>query len=405
MNKYLPFIIANFVITTPVLADYSVFIPLEPGMFTEAENLTLEGTVTASKTTINLGESFSVSWNYEKLTSIVIPYAGTFSSNSGSVNVSPTKSGPINVVVNNKSKSETETLPITVIIPPVEILSFISTERGIAIGQKINLSWQVDNADYVEFKLLSGSASIPNGKQPNTGTFLSSTGGIVTGDIVSYLLTAYSLDGENIKTATVSVPVRGSMTFDSFAILNPFVDINFGGGIAIPLGGTLNTTWSGTNIKALVLGGGNTSNPNGPVTFSQSMPNPDANSYNIPMNTVGDWNINSIVGTGFNNYQLSKYVNTRVRVYQPTKLSAFTVNGVADEITVTRGYHNFAWASNNPISKFVLSGIYSSASDYSNTTRSASIYMGTVGDYRVRLETQDYNGTSDAKEILVHVKL
>lgn len=72
MKKYLPFVVANFLITPTLLADYSVRIPLEQNMFAEQENLTLDGNVTANKTSVNFGESLSVSWDYEKLTSIFI---------------------------------------------------------------------------------------------------------------------------------------------------------------------------------------------------------------------------------------------------------------------------------------------------------------------------------------------
>jgi len=407
MKKYLPLLIANFLITPTLLADYSVRIPLEQNMFAEPENLTLDGNVTANKTSVNFGESLSISWDYEKLTSIFIPNAGTFNSNSGSVNVAPNKSGAINVIVNNRSKSETVSLPMNVIFPPVDIVSFTSSVRGITVGEKVNLSWQVDNADYVEISLISNNnASVPVGRQPNTGSFVSNAGGLVTGDIISYLMTAYSLDGESIKTATVSVPVRGNMTLTAFSITNPFVSglPDGSGGIAIPVGGTLNATWSGTNIKTLVLSGSDTSNPNGTLTFTKSMPNPDVNSYNIPMNTVGDWNIKSVVGTGYNGYQITPYVGFRLRVYQPTQLSSFTINGLSDsEVTLKKGKtYPITWASNSPLVQYVYTGIYGDSPLASNE-RATAQYFGDVGNYRIKIATIDYNGVSDMKEILVHI--
>lgn len=78
MKKHLPLIIANFVILPVVLADYSVRIPLDPTSFVEQEDLTLVGNVNVNKSTVNLGESLTIDWNYEKLTSISIPYAGIF---------------------------------------------------------------------------------------------------------------------------------------------------------------------------------------------------------------------------------------------------------------------------------------------------------------------------------------
>jgi hypothetical protein len=410
MNKYLPLIIANFIITPTVFADYSVRIPLDPAMFIEPEDLSLTGNVTANKNTVTLGESLTIEWKYDKLTSIVIPYSGTFYSHSGSANVKPTKSGSIDVKVNNKSNSLTESFPITVIFPPVEILSFISAERGITIGQKINLSWQVDNADYVEFKLLSGSASIPAGKQPTTGSFSANTGGIVTGDIVSYLMTAYSLDNENIKTATVSVPVRGRMTLTSAKITNPlqfYTGGSLGNGIAIPVGGTLDVEWEGTNIKDLRLLARDASDPNpsAPDIERATIPNPDANRYKIPMTKVTTWALPSLEGTGFDSAVLQKNMNATIKIYNPSKINALTINGVSNEITVKRGYQSLVWSGNDPIVKYVISGLFSSPSELTPSTRNINYYFGSVGTYTMRLESHDYNGISDSKEIVVNVTL
>lgn len=404
MRKIIPLSIALLIAAPNILADYSVVIPLEQNIFTEPENLTLEGSVTANKSTVNYGESFLVEWDYEKLTSIYIPNAGTFTSNSGSASVTPNRSGAFNVVVNNRSKSETTTLPMTVIFPPVDIVSFESADRGISVGDKINLSWQVDGADSVEITLLSGgNASVPSGRLPNIGTFVSNTGGLVTGDIVKYLLTAFSPDGETIKTATVEVPVRGSMTFTSFNITNPFVDSTYGGGVAIPLGGTLNTTWTGTNIKSIVLNGVDSLNPYASYTFVKSIPNPDLNSYGIPMNEIGDWTVNNVVGTGYNKFQTSPYVSMRVRVYQPSILNSFTINGLSgSEITLKKGNYPIVWTGTSPIIKYVFTGIYGDTT-LPSSDRSINQFFLDVGDYRIKISAIDYNGVSASREILVHI--
>lgn len=402
MRKIIPLSIALLMAAPNILAGYSMVIPLEQNMFTEPENLTLEGSVTANKTTVNYGDSFLVEWNYEKLTSIYIPNAGTFTSNSGSASVTPNRSGAFNVVVNNRSKSETTTLPMTVIFPPVQIVSFTSADRGISVGDKINLSWQVDGAESVEITLLSSNnASVPSGRLPNIGTFVSNTGGLVTGDIVKYLLTAFSPDGETIKTATVEVPVRGSMTFTAFNITNPLIPN--GGGIAIPIGGTLNTTWTGTNIKNIVLSGVDADNPYLPYTFSKSIPNPDLNSYAIPMNTVGDWYVNNVVGTGYNKFQTSPYINARVRVYQPSKLNSFTINGLsASEITLKKGNYSIVWTGTSPTTNYIFTGVYGDET-LDSSTRSKSQFFLDVGDYRIKISAIDYNSVSDSREILVHI--
>jgi len=401
MKKYLPLSIALLMTAPNILAGYSMHIPLEDAMFTEPENLTLDGSVTANKTTVNYGDSFLVEWDYEKLTSIYIPNAGTFTSNSGSASVTPNRSGPFNVIVNNRSKSETTTLPMTVIFPPVQIVSFTSADRGISVGDKITLNWQVDGAESVEITSLSSNASVPDGRLSNTGTYVSNTGGLVTGDVVKYLLTAFSPDGETIKTATVEVPVRGSMTFTAFNITNPFS--SYVGGIAIPVGGTLNTNWTGTNIKSIVLSGVDADNPYLPYTFSKSIPNPDANSYNIPMTTVGDWYVNNVVGTGYNKFQTSPYVNARVRVYQPSKINSFTINGLsASEITIKKGNYPIVWTGTDPLLKYVFTSVYGDT-ELSSSTRSTSQFFLDPGDYRIKIAAIDYNGVSDSREILVHV--
>jgi hypothetical protein len=401
MKKYLPLVIANFLITPTLLADYSVRIPLEQNIFAEPENLTLDGNVTANKTSINFGESVSVSWDYEKLTSIFIPNAGTFYSNSGSANVTPNKAGAINVIVNNRSKSETVSLPMHVIFPPVDIVSFVSSERGISVGDKVNLSWQVDGADSVEITLLSsGNASVPVGRQPNIGSYISNAGGIVTGDIIKYLLTAYSLDGETIKTSIVEVPVRGSMTYNSFTIDNPVVQNE---GITIPLGDTLNVSWSGTNIKTLVLSARDTANSNGPDVVSFNVPNPDLNSYSIPMTQLGDWSIFTAKATGFNKFVMEKNLSNRVRVYQPATIDSFTINNASDEVTMKKGTINFAWTGRSPIMKYTISGLYSDPIEYASNLRAGSVFYPYVGDYNLTLKAIDYNGRTVSKNILLHI--
>lgn len=408
MKKILPLIIANFIISPIAFANYSVRIPLDPTSFVEQEDLTLNGNVSVNKSTVNLGESLTVDWNYEKLTSIVIPYAGTFYSASGTANIIPTKAGSIDVKVNNKKNSKTESFPITVIFPPVEILSFVSAERGITSGQKINLSWQVDNAEYVEFKLLSSSASIPLGKQPATGSFSSNTGGMATGDVISYLMTAYSLDGQNIKTATVTVPVRGRMTFTEAKITNKsqfYTGGDFGNGIAIPLGGTLDVEWAGTNIKELKLLARELSDPNSasPDIYRATIPNPDNNHYSIPMTSLGGWILPSLEATGFNEAVISKSIISTIKIYTPSKINSFTINGSSNEINVKRGSYTLLWSGNSPIVKYVMSGLYSTSSDLTPSTRSVTYYFASAGTYNMKIESHDYNGVSDVKEIIVNV--
>lgn len=256
--------------------------------------------------------------------------------------------------------------------------------------------------------MLTSSASIPLGKQPATGSFSSNTGGMITGDVISYLMTAYSLDGENIKTATVAVPVRGRMTFTEAKITNKpqfYTGGNFGNGIAIPLGGTLDVEWTGTNIKDLKLLARESSDPNpsAPDIERATIPEPDNNNYKIPMRTLGSWVVPSLEATGFNDAKLSKSILSNIKIYTPSKINSFTINGSSNEINVKRGSYTLLWSGNSPIVKYVMSGLYSTSSDLTPSTRSVTYYFASAGTYNMKIESHDYNGVSDVKEIIVNV--
>lgn len=404
--------IAVLSVGCPMAATYSAKFFLDDSVFSYVndDDLTVVGTVTINKDSIQYGESAVISWNFEQITSITIQGVGTFTSNTGSVNVSPTQSRTYLVTANNRSKQQTDTLSINVDVPPVDIVAFESDMRGILLGGKVNLSWNVANAAYVTISAVntggsSGAASSPSGQLSPSGTYLSNTGGFVVGDVISYRLTAYSLDGAAFDTADINIPVKGEMTYTGFAINNPPTSDLFGGS-AVPAGGTLNLSWSGTNINKFVITAKSFSDPNGPPVLTLTVPNADAGYYNLPVNNIGDYTGWDAVAYSFGNVPSNPITrNTRVVVYQPTQVNTFTVNGYSDSASINKGTLNFAWTGTDPIKGFEIRGLESYPIVINNnSSRSASTFHPYAGTYNLQLVAKDYGDNVVIKNFTLQLK-
>lgn len=405
--------IAIISVGCPMAATYSAkfFLDDEVFSYVNDDDLTVVGSVSINKNSIQYGESAVISWDFEQITSINIQGVGTFTSNKGSVNVSPTQSITYLVTANNRSKQQTDTLSINVDVPPVDIVTFESDMRGIMWGGKVNLSWNVANAAYVTISAIntggsSGAASVPQGQLSANGTYLSNTGGFVIGDVISYRLTAYSLDGSAFDTAEIDIPVKGAMTYSNFSINNPSISELYGGS-AVPVNGTLNMSWAGTNINKIVITAKAFSNPNGPVVLTLNVPNPDAGYYNLPVNQAGDYTNWTAVAYSFANVPSNPiYANNRVVVYERSRINTFTVNGYSESVSINKGFLNFAWTGTDPIKGFEIRGLFSDPIVVNdNSVRELrNIFHPYAGTYNLQLVAKDYGDNVVIKNITLELK-
>lgn len=407
--------IAILSVGCPMAATYSAKFFLDHDVFSYVndDDLTVVGTVSINKNSIQYGESAVISWDFEQITSITIQGVGTFNSYKGSVTVNPSQSTTYTVTANNRSKQQIDTLSLEVIVPPVDIVSFESDMRGIMLGGIVNLTWNVANAAYVTIEAensggSSGAASFPSGQQPATGSYRSNTGGFVIGDVISYKLTAYSLDGAAFDTANIDIPVKGQMTYSSFTIDNQATDDLFGG-CAIPLNDTLDFSWTGTNINKLVITGKLFSDPNGPPVVTVTVANPDSGHYSVPMNQLGDYTNWEAVAYSFGNVASIPIMapsKNRTVVYEPTKLNSFTVNGYSDSATLPKGMFTLAWTGTDPIKGYEVRGLYSDPIIVKdNSIRElGNIFYPYVGVYNLQLIAKDYGDNVVIKNFTLEIK-
>jgi len=171
---------------------------------------------TATPSTINSGQSSTLTWAVSNATTLSIDNGiGTVTGTTRTV--SPGATTTYKLTATNSAGSVTATTTVTVsTIPAPTINSFTASSTSISAGQSTTLSWNVSNAS---------SISIDNG----IGSVAASGSRTVSpGASTTYTLTAASAGGTRTATVTVSVqaascPITGAAANDTYFISNSSV--------------------------------------------------------------------------------------------------------------------------------------------------------------------------------------
>lgn len=128
-------------------SDYQVIIPLDPKSII-MEETPINGNISLSPTSINRGGYSVLSWNYDYANEVDIKGLGKYGK-VGSINVSPLASRNYEIEVTKGSQKKIENLFLTV-IQPNQNISFNADKLRVGIGQPVNLTWNVENAESVD---------------------------------------------------------------------------------------------------------------------------------------------------------------------------------------------------------------------------------------------------------------
>jgi len=203
---------------------------------------------TANPSTINKGQSSTLSWSTQNATSVTISGIGSVPV-SGSHAVSPTQNTVYTLTASNSTSSVTATAAVnvgsgTTAGQPL-IITFSANPTTINKGQSSTLSWQVQNATTVTISPTVGNVA-ENGSQsvsPATTT--------------TYTLTASNADGQT-ATANATVNVNTGPTpapsITSFTA-NPSTITTAGGSSVL--------TCNATNATSVVITGSGVTGANG----------------------------------------------------------------------------------------------------------------------------------------------
>jgi len=188
----------------PLIAssEYIVKIPLETSNIILNVPSEIKGSANLNPSTINRGESSILSWSYDYANEVNIDGLGVYGK-SGSINVSPLATKNYNVTAKYGSISKYENLLLTVIQPNSNIV-FNADKLRIGIGQPVNLSWNVENADNI---------NIDNG----VGSNLPSSGDL---DVYPTIDTTFTLSAKDYNNndilSSVFVDVVNNTIINSF---------------------------------------------------------------------------------------------------------------------------------------------------------------------------------------------
>jgi hypothetical protein len=149
---------------------------------------------TASKTTVNPGEAFSLNWAVEGATSLTLQ-PGNIDVTAGTSRVlTQTATTTYTLVATNGSGSSQAQVTVN-LAPPPTINSFTVADPNPLFGAETTLNWDVSNANTI---------SIDQGVGPISGATGSVS--ILPVQTTTYTLTATNLSGSSTRTATVNQP-------------------------------------------------------------------------------------------------------------------------------------------------------------------------------------------------------
>ncbi|MCY1076656.1 beta strand repeat-containing protein [Archangium lansingense] len=262
---------------------------------------------TAASSTINAGQSTTLSWAATRATSLSIsPGVGAVTGTS--VSVRPAATTTYTLTATNEVGSFTATVTVTVNQPPT-ISSFTATPATINAGQSTTLRWATTGAT---------SLSISPGVGAVTGTSVSVSPAVTT----TYTLTATNAAGS--VTATVTVTVNQPPTISSFTATPSMINA----------GQSTTLSWATTGATSLSISPGVGTVTGTSVTVSPAT----TTTYTLTAtNAVG-----SVTAT------------TTVTVNQPPTISSFT----ATPSTINAGQNaTLSWATTGATSLSISPGV------------------------------------------------
>jgi hypothetical protein len=306
------FPILALAISTGIYAEYMVKIHLDQQGINLNLPSAISGTAELTPSTINRGESSTISWSYDYANEVEIEGLGKYGK-TGSVNVSSLASRNYKINATYGALSKTENLSLTVIQPNSNI-SFTSSSNRIGIGQPVTLNWNVANAKNID---------IDNG----VGTDLPL---ISSSEVYPTTDTTFTLSGfdyrDNAIVSSVFVDVVPNTVINSFnaSTLN------------ITKGNDITFNWDVTDSEGLNL------TPYGQVSGIPT------GSQSINFNTAGAFNF-SLESTSVNGTIVSS-TPIEINVYNPTIISSYTINGVNTSLDVSPNDPlNFEWTASDAV--------------------------------------------------------
>jgi len=197
---------------------------------------TLRGSVTATPTAIQAGQTSTLNWTSSNATAVYLD--GVSVALNGSKSVSPTATTTYNLVAINGANKVTSSATVTVSTtpPPVPMptASLTASSTTIQSGQSVTLTWGTTNATSAT---MNGSTVALNGSQAYSPT-----------STTTYTLVATNSAGSVTRTATVTVTAPPPPVPMPTALLNAMP-------AAIQSGQSTTLQWATSNATTITLGG------------------------------------------------------------------------------------------------------------------------------------------------------
>jgi hypothetical protein len=340
-------------------SDYQVIVPLDPkGII--MEETPINGNISLSPNSINRGGSSTLSWNYEYANEVDIKGLGKYGK-VGSITVSPLASRNYEIEVTKGSQKKIENLFLTV-IQPNQNITFNADKLRVGIGQPVNLSWDVENAEYVDIDNGIGNGLPLNGNldvYPTIDT--------------TFMLTAKGYEGVSDATEYLTIDVVNNSVINSFNASE----------LNITKGDSVVFNWDVTDSEGLNL------NPYGSVSGTPT------GSQNITFNNSGIFDF-TLESTSLNGTIVSSSP-ININVYNPAVINSYTINGSSTTIDASPNDPlNFVWDVSDAVS-YKLNG------NVINDTTTSLVASSTTGTTQYTLEAFNGAGDSVSQSLSVNV--
>jgi hypothetical protein len=351
---YIAIFFANF-----AYADYQIIIPLDPkGII--MEETPINGNISLSPNSINRGGSSTLSWNYDYANEVDIKGLGKYGK-VGSITLSPLASRNYEIEVTKGSQKKIENLFLTV-IQPNQNITFNADKLRIGIGQPVNLSWNVENAEYVD---------IDNGV--GTGLPLSGNLDVYPTIDTTFRLNAKGYEGIADATEYLTIDVVNNSVINSFNASE----------LNITKGDSISFSWDVTDSEGLNL------NPYGSVSGIPT------GSQNITFNNSGSFDF-TLESTSLNGTIVSSSP-ININVYNQAVINSYTINGSSTTIDASPNDPlNFVWDVSDAVS-YKLNG------NIINETTTNLVASSTTGTTQYTLEAFNGAGDSVSQSLSVNV--
>ena len=340
-------------------AEYLIIYQLDPNGII-MEETAISGEAQLSPSTINRGQSTTLSWNYQYANSVDIKGLGIYG-RSGSVTLNPLASRNYEVEVIKGTQKKTENLFLNV-IQPNQNIEFLSDKLRVGLGDPVTLNWNVENAEYVD---------IDNG----VGNGLNLVGNSVVYPTLdtTFRLTAKGYEGVEDSNAYITIDVVNDSVINSFN----------SSAINITTGNSITFNWDVTDSEGVIL------SPYGNVSGTPT------GQQVVDFNTAGfyDFTLRTLSLSG------REIVSTPIgiNVYNPAVINSYTINGATSTVDVSPNeMMNIDWSTTDALS-LKLNG---NTVNGTSATLSAPSSVGTINYV---LEAANGAGDSVNSSISVNV--